>query len=389
MRMHLTILCLLGCCAPAFGKKGDCSAAEAQVAKLTAEVESLKKQLAAAPGGSGACDAEEFSIVDTISKAGSIASDIVQHALDQTTIDDQVTGAVYAQWDAASGVASKVASDISSHPCSADLKKCVMETDIYKTHLAPHVATLSAAAQPHLDTVTPHLETATNAASMGYNSAVETAELVRQHSGVALGHISSIAEQTPGHVDTVTAPIFETIKKASPRHHRILPKKPIDRLLLIIFIGLFIYNFWFLVKIAKKVVKMVLKLAISLGVKLPFKITTTGLSWSIFFGTGFYMCGLCRRRKGADSNKKEADAKSAPKKNGATKPATEKELTEMLNSAKEKKKLDDGVTRLASAAKSGTTLKAPEHMKGKEVKKDVLKKVLAKFKEVDVKKLGL
>lgn len=60
-----------------------------------------------------------------------------------------------------------------------------------------------------------------------------------------------------------------------------------------------------------------------------------------------------------------------------------------MDKAKEKGKLSDGVARLADAAKSGKPLQAPEEVKGKEVKKDVLKKALSKYKEVDQKKLGL
>lgn len=88
--------------------------------------------------------------------------------------------------------------------------------------------------------------------------------------------------------------------------------------------------------------------------------------------------------------KKCADAKAEPKNtNGKKQPATLKELVQMLEKSQEKGKLSDGATRLAAAAKDGKALQAPEDMKGKVVTKDVLKKALGNFKDVDMKKLGL
>jgi len=385
--MRTSIVCLLAWLAIASGKKADCSGSDAQIAQLTAEVESLKAQLAA---GSGTCGAE-FSVLDAVSKSTSIAGDVVNHLLDQTTVDDKVYSAVSAQMDTARTFGSQVVGKITSHPCSSDYNECVKtltSSDIYKTHLAPHVATVTKAAQPHMDTVKPHMDTALKTATTAYGSAVDMAGVVREKSGVALDQVSTLASQTPDHFNTVLDPAFVALQKVSPKHHHVLPKKPLDRVLLICIVLFFIYNFWGIFRMFLKIFAFATKLAINLGIKLPFKVTTTTISWSFFFGTGFYVCGLCRKRKTATNGKKKgADAKAEPKK--AAKPATEKELTNMLDKAKEKNKLSDGVARLAEAAKSGKILQGPEEMKGKEVKKDVLKKALAKYKEVDVKKLGL
>jgi len=377
------------CLAPASGKaaKGDCSAADAQIVQLTAEVASLRKQLAAAPGSS-----QEFSVLGAVSKGSSILGDVVTHLLQQTDVDDKVVSAVAAQLTAAGVFGSKVVDQITSHPCASDYNQClkpITSHQLYKTHLAAHIDTLTTAAQPHVKTVQPHLDTAIKTAKTAYGSAVEMVGLARAKSGVALDQVSALAGQTPDHLHSMLDPAFVALKKASPEHHHVLPTKPFDRLLLICIFLFFVYNFWFIVRIGMKLLKLATKVAVSLGIKLPFKVTTTTLSWSFFFGTGFYVCGLCRKRKVAvtKTGKKSADAKSEPKK--ASKPATEKELTSMLDKAKEKGKLNDGVTRLVDAAKSGKALQGPEEMKGKEVKKDVLKKTLAKYKEIDLKKQGL
>jgi len=392
MRLSFAITCLLALLASASAKssKGDCSASDAKIAQLTAEVESLRKQLAAAPG---TCSSnQEFSVLDVVSKSSSIAGDVVQHLLQQTDVDDKVVGLVSAQMEAAGAFRAKVVDQISAHPCSSDYSECIKtitSSPIYKTHLAAHVDTVTAAAQPHVESVKPHMDTALKTAKTAYGSALEMAGVVREKSGAALDHASTLAGKTPDHLDMVLDPAFVALKKASPNHHHVLPKKPFDRLLLIAIFLLFVYHFSFVVRVGMKLFAFASKLAINIGIKFPFKVTMTTVSWSFFFGTGFYVCGLCRKRKAADgkTKKKSADAKSEPKKGG--KPATEKDLVELLNKAKGKGKLDDGVTRLVEAAKSGKPLQAPEEMKGKEVKKDVLKKALAQYKEVDMKKLGL
>jgi len=396
MRMFLATTCLFALLASASGKS-DCGAADAQVAQLTAEVESLRKQLATA---SGTCSSkQEFSVLDIVSKSSSITGDVVQHLLQQTDVDDKVASVVSAQMEAARAFGSKVVDQISAHPCSSDYTEClktITSSPTYKTHLAAHVDTLTTAAQPHADSVKPHMDTALKTVKTAYGSALEVARVVREKSGAALDHVSTLAGKTPDHLDSLLDPAFVALKKASPNHHHVLPKKPVDRLLLICIFLLFVYNFWFVVRIGTKLFTLASKLAIKIGIKLPFKVATTTASWSFFFGTGFYVCGLCRKRKAADAktNKKssdkksaDADAKSEPKK--GSKPATEKDLVQMLDKAKEKGKLNDGVQRLVDASKSGKPLQAPEEMKGKDVKKDVLKKALAKYKEIDMKKLGL
>merc|ERR1712129_681966 len=173
----------------------------------------------------------------------------------------------------------------------------------------------------------PHMDTALKSAKTAYGSAVEMAGVARTQTGVAFYHVSTLAGKAPDHLHTVLDPAFVALQKVSPRHHHVLPKKPLDRLLLICVILFFTYNFWPIVRLGIQLLAFVTKLAITVGIKLPFNVTTTAMSWSFFFGTGLYVCGLCRRRKAGDNKtgKKSADAQSDPKK--GSKAATEKELT--------------------------------------------------------------
>jgi len=312
--------------------------------------------------------------------------------LQQTDLDDKVVSAVSAQVEAAGALHSELRAQIAAHPCSSDYNECiktVTSSPLYMTHLAAHVDALIAATQPHVESLKPHIDTAFKSAKTAYGSAVEMAGVVAEKSSAASDRVSTLAGAMPDQVNSALDPAFAALQQASPQHHHVLPKKSIDRVLLICLVIFFVYNFWFIVRLGIKVFVLGMKLGFGISIKLPFKIAKMTASWSFFFCTGFYVCGLCRKRKTAEkkTGKQSADAKSSPKK--SSKPATEKDLIQLLEKAKEKNKFNDGVSRLVEKAKSGKPLQEPEEMKGKEIKKDVLKKALAKYKEVDMKKLGL
>jgi len=391
--MQLPLVLLLACFTPASAKAADCSAADAQVAQLTAEVDALKKQLAAADGKQCA-SAPEFSVMGAFSKTSSMAGDVIQHLLQQTELDDQVVSVVSAQAEAARSLTSNIVDQITTHPCASNYDECkkqIAASPIYKTHVAQHMDTLTTAAQPHLESARVYVNPALESAMQAYGSATGTLDIqatVTQSATVASGHASRFGSGIRTLLHSLLNPVFDALSTASPHNRGILPKDPVDRLLfacLLFFIG---YNFFFVVRYISFVLVMpVTRLLIKLGFTVPWKLTKMWLSWGFWFGTGFYVCGLCKKRKAAAG--KSADAKAEPKKNGATKPATETELVQMLEKAKAKGKLTDGVARLVSAAKSGKALQSPEEMKNKQITKDVLKKALSKFTEVDIKKCGL
>jgi len=397
MAMRMRNLCLLASLVLAVeckseGKAAECKAENAKVAQLTAEVESLRKQLAAASSGAAAGQHCEISVMAAVSKSSSIASDAMQNLLSKTEIDEKVVAAVTGHVKAASELKAKVVDQVALHPCgSADYSKCInhiTSSPIYETHIAPHMKTLTSAAAPHVKTLTtaatPAIETATKA----YTGVAETVQVqvvpsLKQNANLAMDHMSSTVASS---IPTLLDQLFAGFSAAAPQHTQALPKDPVDRVLLIVLTLVLANTLFFVIRCLFWVAMgLICRLLVPLGVKLPLKLTKMTLSWGFFFGTGFYVCGLCRKRKGA--SKKCADAKAEPK--AKKQPATLKELVSMLEKSKEKGKLSDGATRLAAAAKDGKALQAPEDMKGKVVTKDVLKKALGNFKEVDMKKLGL
>jgi hypothetical protein len=364
----------------------DCKAENAKVAKLEAEVASLKKQLAAA-AGQGQCSSA--SVFDAVSMTSTMAGDVITHLLAKTDIDDKVVSAVSGQAENAKALGSKVVDQIKAHPCGTGLNydacsKHITGSDIYKAHVAPHVKSLTPLAQPYVDQASVHVNPLLDSATKAYGTAAKHVEVtvvptVRQTTDLAYGHATTAASAIPKHLNTVLEPLFAAFSAATPKHAKSLPKDPIDRLLLICFVAFLAYNLFFIVRILVKIATKCFVLVLSIFVKLPLKLTKMWISWGFFFGTGFYVCGLCRSKKSS-----KTDAKA-----GASKPATAKELETMLQKAQDKGKLNDGVTRLVTAAKSGKPLNAPEEMKGKVVSKDMLKGALKKFKDVDIKKLGL
>lgn len=384
MRTFLFV-CLVSAVAAA--KAPDCKAENAQVAKLEAEVAALKKQLA---GAASAGQCSSASVFDAVSMTSTMAGDVITHLLGKTDIDDQVVSAVSGQAENARVLSSKVVDQIKSHPCGTGLNydacsKHITGSDIYKAHVAPHVKSLTPLAQPYVDQASVHVNPLLESATKAYGTAAKHVEVtvvptVRQTTDLAYGHATTAASAIPKHLNSVLDPLFAAFSAATPKHAKSLPKDPIDRLLLICFAAFLAYNLFFIVRILFKIATKILVVVLSIFVKLPLKLTKMWISWGFFFGTGFYVCGLCRSKKSS-----KADAKAAP----GSKPATAKELETMLQKAQDKGKLNDGVTRLVTAAKSGKPLSAPEEMKGKVVSKDMLKGALKKFKDVDIKKLGL
>jgi len=260
---------------------------------------------------------------------------------------------------------------------------------------------VSEMAQPYVEKAKIHVNPALEAAGQAYSTASKAMEqhvpIMKQKSAIALTQVSDMATSVPGHLNKVLDPVFGAFTTTFPQHRTILPEDPVDRLLVVCVFLFAAYNVFsisrFFMRIAMRIIFFVARICISLGIKFPLKLSAFAISWGFWFGTGFYVCGLFRKRKkvSKDQDPSKADAKAEPKKNGAVKQATVDELVKMLKTTQEKGKLNDGVTRLVTAAKNGKPLTAPEEMKGRQVSKDVLKKALGKFKEIDIdmKKLGL
>jgi hypothetical protein len=396
--MQVPVSLLLVCLLPTFGQAAaDCSAADAKIAKLTSEVESLRKQLAAAKGGQ--CSAAEISVTGAVAKTGSMAGDVIQHLLQKTDVDEQIVSVVSSKAEVARAFSSKVVGQITAHPCGSSYDACskhITESETYRTHVAPHVKTLTTVAQPHVESAKVYINPALEEVSKAYGTATKHVEVVvptvKQSAALAFSTFSlsasSVFSSIPGHLHKVLDPVFAAFSKASPQHGHVLPQDPVDRLLLIVVLLFVGYNMFFVVRLLLKVATRLTGVVTFLGLRVPLRVAGFIISYCFWIVTGFYVCGLCRKRKN-DSKKSDpskADAKAEPKK---SKPCSTDELVSMLKKTQEKGKLNDGVTRLVTAAQSGKPLTGPEEVKGKHVTKDALKKALGKFKEVDIKKLGL
>lgn len=243
--------------------------------------------------------------------------------------------------------------------------------DTAKAHITPAYETA-------VDAASTHLPTLKKAGSQAWESVMDTP----RHADVAKAHLEKVLD-----------PVFLALGKASPAHRDALPKHPVDRLLMLL---LAVVAALVLLKFSFRSLKITLRLSrfaakvVRFFTKLPLWIAFKALAWSFWVATGFYVCGLCKRRKAAKVAEK-APAKAKEAKGGAQAkgPASVADLQRMLEASKQKGKLQDGVKSLSTSAKTGKPLSVPKDMEGMHVTKDTLKKALGKFKEVDIKKLGL
>lgn len=375
-------------------------AALKQETTLRAQAEEKAKQ-----SSEQCAQGQEFSVINVVTTSGSIAKEMIQHALDQTDIDEKVVSTASVYTGQASGLVTEAADRITKMDYYGSVAN-LAQNELYLKHIAPHVQTIRSTAQPHVDQyVSPALETAKIYANPAietvaktYASAAETVETqvvptLKPHLSKTYELVTGVYNDSPQHIGRLHAmaqklldPVFILVAKAAPRHKDILPKHPVDRLLLLVCMAVIAYHLAFWMKLVLRIVLKLSKWASTvlyrLGFKLPLKVTGKTISWSFWFGTGFYVCGLCKSRK-----KKLPEGNG--KKNGVHQKATVAEVVELLEKSKKKGKLPEGVKSLCKTSKSGTTLSSPDEMKGKTVPKEVLKQACAKFKDVDMKKLDL
>jgi len=239
---------------------------------------------------------------------------------------------------------------------------------------------------PQIAKVQPHLTKATAQAKEAFGTIKSK----------TAPHLETLSKSNV-HVDKALDKIFDGVAKVAPGHATAFPKARTERIVTLLVALFLVYNVLFATKVLLKITLAVLFKTGYFAIALPVKIVLSVLSWILFFMTGFYCCGLCRRRKNkdaakkGDSGKKNADAKSKPK---ADKPkdATVDEIKKLLEQSKGKNKIEEAATLLVKKAQKGEPLQGknfPDIVQNKIVKTDVLKKALGNFKEVDIKKIGL
>jgi len=317
--------------------KSEAAAAKQKAAEAEKEVQGLKTKLKSAQDDASTCSgklqetaksveacsesaasARAFSVFGVVSSATGVTTGLVNHILDQTTVDDQVSEAFKQGYSlAVEQVEAVQAVDYAGH--IEQLRK----HELYTLYVAPHVATVSEISEPYMKQyVTP----AVDSVSKQYS---ELFPVVNDSVIKVVSQAMDTVNTVPDHVATArsaagsyVSPVVEFVKKAAPQHAHIWPTDPADVLLLslivlivnlvVLFLGYKIFRVGF------KVTKTVLTP--------PAKLTVWGLSTYLYFATLFYCCGRCRRRSGdAGAKSAKADTKPAPKNQAAaTKPDKKK-----------------------------------------------------------------
>lgn len=382
-----------------------------KLAAAETQVKSLETQLQAAT--SPECHAEHaFSAIQIASKSFDIASDMVNNLLETTDLDNRVIDASSRHFGTAKSLAGNAKEKLTSvdYKSYADAALNFKSHPMYATHVAPKVDTVYKAFEPHVNQyVKPNWEKAmvyaVPAAASVKDICGKATEAVKKDvlpklqetSSQAYGAISNGSQ----HIGKLSAllqiglnPVFGLIAKIAPKREHQLPENPLDRIILLLVIMLLTYHSCkigarvFMVSL--RIARMLLQTIIKYAVILPLKLVAKVLNLFLCVSTGFYCCGLCRRKK-AKSNAAESPAKNQ-KGDKSSKPvphATAEEVTRILEKAKKEGKLQEGVKMACKLAKEKHPFKAPKDLEGKLLTKDVLVKALGKFKEIEVKKLDL
>lgn len=372
-------------------------------ARLTSENVALKAENAALKA-TCAKDPEPFSFFSVAESAYSIGSQGVNHVMAQTDADEKLADAVSGPYGKAKALMADTANKITStnyRQLAQDLKT----HPLYVTNVAPHVDTLMTAAQPHLEqhvypalekaqvALEPHLKTAKDQYTIHSKKiSEEHVPAIQKQIGQAYDTVPNMMKLKQQAIDGIhwaLDPVFETVKVFAPQHD--LPKNPVDRFILLIvclfvthqFISFCLMLFYPVFAVFKFLFRLIWKV-----VSFKVNLLLTVLNIHITLVTCCRCCGLCRRKKAKDLAGKAEKANGAKETNGAS-AATVSEIDKLLETAKKENKLTECAKKLAKYVESGKVMTQPKHMSGKKVTKDVVLKACSKYKEIDVKKIGL
>lgn len=408
--LALLLTCFLFACADKDGTKGgaktECKEAKDNLKKASAEVTSLRAKLDEATRQLEEAKAKpekdeapsKLSVLEALTAAYDIASDAASGFGTSAAREEMLV-----KFNAHLGAAVELARAgwEKVPPLNhTDLIEKVKSHEVYKEHLAPHVEKATLAADPAMRLATEKAEPMLIKAREAYAVAHENVmPVLKKGSTMALEHVTEAPKRLnflSAALGKMLSPIYDKLAKLSPRHAARLPEHPVDRLLLIIVALVVAWNVFKVLRFAVKVFLWLawrlFKFTLRFAIKLPFKIMRMVFSLFFWFATGFYCCGLCRRKRKVEDLKDKSKNNSngnSNVKNGAPKNATVAEATQLLETAKKEKKLQDGAKKLAAMAKSGKPISQPKSMEGKVLTKETLKQALSKFKEVDQKKLDL
>jgi len=432
-----TISLLLGLAVVGAEKDAEgCSVAEAQAKQLEADTTALREELSSAQAmikrlendldaarssrnsvepQTCVADPQDVSIVGAVARTGSIAGHVVQHFLDQTEVDEKIVGAVSGGVGAAQDLTSGAVDYISSVDYSAHMNN-LAKHELYVSHVAPMMGKMTQGTQPYVDQyVNPAIETATSYTNPAIQTARETYSSTMKPTVVlwwnkVLDHISIIPEYIgvlESKVANLLTPLFDFVKKAAPKHENFLPKSTLDRIIYLLISVVMFY--WclrtarFALRVALKIVRTSTWITWKVAIVSPLSFALKVVNFNLWIMTGFYCCGLCRRRKPASEDSRKAKpvqkngneklAQKAPtsgdaKKAAPLQKATVDEITQLLELSKAKGKLDAAVKLLNGLATNGKPMEGksyPNNVHGKQVDQETVNKALKKLK-VDTNK---
>eukprot|EP00928_Gymnodinium_smaydae_P088870 TRINITY_DN72910_c0_g1_i1.p1 TRINITY_DN72910_c0_g1~~TRINITY_DN72910_c0_g1_i1.p1 ORF type:complete len:388 (+),score=92.69 TRINITY_DN72910_c0_g1_i1:56-1165(+) len=342
------------------------------------EVAELKKQLAAARASLESCTQKPISVVSAATGAYSLGADAVNHLLDKTNVDEQLSGMVADGFGKAKLMSASVADKVMSVDYAGYVKE-LKSHDLYQTHVEKNL-------RPVVDQyVSPALEKASAQVGPAFESAKVASH---QAFDTVSEHAPKRLDEAGLYIDRVLDPVFDALAKVTPGFVGSYPTNRVDRVIFIL-LGCFVtyhliaLTLWILrinVRLAMISLRVAKKL-LYIAIMLPLRI----VGFAFWICTGFYCCGLCRRK--SSQTKKGDDAKASKEKDGLT--VTVDEIKKLLDNAKKEKKLEAGVKQLLTLMKNGKPMTGPKNLAGKKVSKDVLTKAVGQFKELDAKKLGL
>jgi hypothetical protein len=391
---------------------------EGELAQARAEVQKLRSELVAAQTASkaqvqqldgdlaqartevqtlrsGQADGNVISVAAMASQMGGILGNAIEEQLKQTDLDDKAYEHISKHYGSVSAFAQNLVAQVSAVDYNAHLS---MVTDKYSTHVAPHVLTATTMAQPHWEQhvqplmekagvhLKPHLEVAKGHVDRHYKTfETDHLPLLKTKGNQAYEKVSDFSKLgVEAVLEKAMSPIFALLVKAAPNHAKALPAQPLDQLLLLVVMVLALYISlragWVALRVALKTTRIGAKITLVLtkvAVFLPISLVLRVLQFTLWISTGFYCCGLCRRKSVA---KKGAESKGASKdKAEAAKKVSLEDVVALLTEAQKKKKLDEAVKQAVKLCKSGKAFSQPKHMEGKIVTQDTLKGALKKL----------
>eukprot|EP00811_Abedinium_folium_P034705 NODE_7565_length_1567_cov_18.852778.p1 GENE.NODE_7565_length_1567_cov_18.852778~~NODE_7565_length_1567_cov_18.852778.p1 ORF type:complete len:420 (-),score=139.80 NODE_7565_length_1567_cov_18.852778:218-1477(-) len=351
--------------------------------ELTAQMAVLNSELDVAQHPD-VCNAHmELSFTSAVKKAGKVGSNLAQKVRTHKTVEH---------------VAKTVGEKVSVAAVAAKGAVESMRSVDYHRHVAPVVEKFTTATKdlPGMEHVGFAYERTTSVINSVDWESHTTA--VKDKAEFAKEQIKTRGADVLGTVSTkfdnhILDPIFTTAASAAPEHGHFLPKSSIDRMFFIAMVFIIIY-FVFRGVLATLGISFKVVRGTTRRTFATWRALIKAWIYCLTFGYFFGFCARRKKKEGvtkAGKQPKDTGAANGKEKHGKAKPAaTIDDVTAFLNKAKKDGKLDQQAKLAAQHVHSKQAFEASVHNLGnKTLAKDTLVKAAAKFKDLDIKRIGL